>query len=69
MKEILIAIVVLLIAFILLSVRVIIKRNGVFSSKHISQSKAMRDRRITCATSQDRQARKQDERKIDVSKL
>lgn len=69
MKEILIAIVVLLIAFILLSVRVIIKRNGVFSSKHISQSKAMRDRGITCATSQDRQARKQDERKIDVSKL
>lgn len=69
MKEILIAIIALFIAFILLSVRIIVKKNGVFSSKHISQSKAMRDRGITCATSQDRQMRKKAETKIDVTKL
>ncbi len=69
MKEILWAIIALFVAFLLLSVRIIVKRNGVFSSKHISQSKAMRDRGIGCATSQDREARKDDEKKIDVKEL
>lgn len=69
MKEILWAIIALFVAFLLLSIRIIVKRNGVFSSKHISQSKAMRDRGIGCATSQDREARKDDEKKIDVKEL
>ncbi len=69
MKEILWAVIALFVAFLLLSIRIIVKRNGVFSSKHISQSKAMRDRGIGCATSQDREARKDDEKKIDVKEL
>lgn len=69
MKGILMAIIALFVAFVLLSVRVIFKRNGIFSSKHISQSKPLRDRGITCATSQDRQARKKKETQIDVSEL
>ncbi len=69
MKEILWAVIALFVAFLLLSIRIIVKRNGVFSSKHISQSKAMRDRGIGCATSQDREARKEDEKKIDVKEL
>ena len=43
-------------AMLLLSVRVIIKKNGRFSSQHIADSKAMRDRAITCATGQDGKA-------------
>ncbi len=69
MKEILWAIIALFAAFLLLSIRIILKRNGVFSSKHISQSKPMRDRGIGCAKSQDTEARRQDEKKIDVTKL
>ena len=69
MKEILIAVIALFVAFVLLSVRVIIRKNGIFSSKHISQSKPLRDRGITCATSQDRQARRKKDSQIDVTKL
>lgn len=59
----------LLLAFILLSVRVIVKRNGKFSSQHISQSKAMRERGISCVNSQDRQAQNDNHLRIDVNNL
>ena len=36
-----------------LSVRVIFKKNGRFVKTHVGQSKAMRDRGITCVQSQD----------------
>ena len=36
-----------------LSVRVIFKKNGRFVETHVGQSKAMRDRGITCVQSQD----------------
>ncbi|MBQ6966160.1 MAG: hypothetical protein IJP82_10835 [Bacteroidaceae bacterium] len=41
------------IAMLLLSVRILLKRNGRFVKTHVSQSKAMRDRGITCVQSQD----------------
>ena len=64
-----ITILFLLLAFILLSVRVILKRNGKFSSQHISQSKAMRERGISCVNSQDRQAQNENHLRIDVNNL
>ncbi len=64
-----ITILFLLLAFILLSVRVIVKRNGKFSSQHISQSKAMRERGISCVNSQDRQAQNENHLRIDVNNL
>ena len=56
-------------AVVLLSVRVILKKNGRFSSQHISQSKLMRERGIHCAVSQDREAKQQSARKLKVKEL
>lgn len=41
-----------------MSVRIIFKKNGRFVKTHVSSSKAMRDRGVTCVQSQDRAARK-----------
>ena len=46
------------IAFALLSVKLIFRRNGKFSSQHIHDSKAMRERGIHCVMDQDREARR-----------
>ena len=41
------------IAMLFLSVRLIFKKNGRFVKMHVSQSKAMREKGITCVQSQD----------------
>ncbi len=41
-----------------LCVRLLFKKNGRFVKTHVSQSKAMRDRGITCVQSQDYAMRK-----------
>lgn len=69
MKEILIVIGILAAAMLLLSVRVLLKKNGKFSSQHISENKRMRQDGIHCATSQDRQARRKNINKIDLTKI
>ena len=55
------------IAMLLLCVKVIFRKNGRFSSIHIGDSRAMRERGIHCATSQDREQRKQ--KKINLEDL
>lgn len=57
---------IILISVILLSIKLIFKKNGRFSSLHISDSKAMRERGITCATSQDRVAQRNNQTKMDL---
>lgn len=69
MKEFLLAIVLLGAAFALLSIRIILKKNGTFSSQHISESKIMRRRGIHCATSQDREAQRADNKKLQIKNL
>lgn len=69
MKSVLIVTGLLIAAFVLLSVRVILKKNGRFRSMHISDSKAMRERGIGCVQSQDRQARRENHAKLDVKNL
>jgi len=59
----------LLLAMAGLSIRIILKKNGRFSSKHISQSKEMRERGIHCVNTQDYEARCHNERKINVKQL
>jgi hypothetical protein len=66
-KELIIVILALAFAIVLLSVRVIIKKNGRFSSEHISQNKRMKQDGIHCATSQDREARRK--QKINTKEL
>lgn len=48
--------VVVLVAILLLGIRVFFSKNGKFPNTHIGNSKAMRDKGIGCATSQDREA-------------
>ena len=54
---------------VLLSVRVILKKDGTFSSQHLSQSKAMRKRGIGCIQSEDIKERQKDRQKLDVKHL
>ena len=69
MKEILIVIGILAVAMLLLCVRILLKKNGKFSSQHISENKRMRQDGIHCATSQDRAARRNKKTKIDVRQM
>ena len=69
MKEILLVIAALVLAMVLLCVRIILKKDGKFSSQHISENKRMREDGIHCATSQDREARRNKTTKIDVRQM
>ncbi len=69
LKLLLLTFAILACALVLLSVRVILKKNGRFSSQHISHSKAMRERGIGCATSQHRQSRKNTKTAINLKEL
>lgn len=50
---------IIAIAIALLSVKVIVKKNGKFTSQHIHDSEAMKERNIHCVMSQDKEARRQ----------
>jgi hypothetical protein len=69
MKEIIYVILLVALAVILLSIRIILKKGGKFSSQHISENKRMKQDGISCATSQDRNARHNKKQKIDVHNL
>jgi hypothetical protein len=53
LKLIIFSIIIVGIAMLFLCVRLVFKKNGRFVKTHVSQSKAMRDRGITCVQSQD----------------
>jgi len=64
---ILLSIVVVALAMMGLCIRVLLKKNGRFSSQHIGGSKAMRERGIHCVNTQDFEMRHQ--KKMDIKKL
>ena len=53
LKLFIFSIIIVGIAMLFLCVRLVFKKNGRFVKTHVSQSKAMRDRGITCVQSQD----------------
>ncbi len=57
-KIFLLSIILIAVVFVLFSVNIIFKKKGEFPSLHISENKEMSKRGITCATSQDRIAKK-----------
>lgn len=57
LKVFIYCVIILAICIALMCVRIIFKKNGRFVSSHVSSSKAMRDRGVTCVQSQDREAR------------
>ena len=56
-KILLLSIIIVGIALALLSVKLILKRDGKFSSMHIHDSEAMKQRGIHCVLDQDREMR------------
>jgi len=64
---ILLSIVLLALAMTGLCVRVLLKKNGRFSSQHIGGSRAMRERGIHCVNTQDYEMRHQ--KKLDIKNL
>jgi len=54
-------------AMVGLCIRVLLKKNGRFSSQHIGGSKAMRERGIHCVNTQDYELRHQ--KKMDIKNL
>ena len=57
MQTILISGLLLAVGMVLLLVKVLVRKNGTFSSQHIHDSKAMRERGIHCVMDQDREMR------------
>ena len=56
LKTILITMLIVAICIALLSIKMLLKKNGRFPNTHVSGSKAMRERGIGCVQSQDRAA-------------
>lgn len=67
--EILIAIGVLAVSMLLLSVGVIFRKDHSFRSQHIHQNARMKQDKIHCAKSMDKEIARKNERKIDINKL
>lgn len=57
LKLFIVTLVIVALAVALLCVKLILRRNGRFTSPHIHDSKAMKDRGIHCVIDQDREAR------------
>lgn len=65
-ETLLLTVLIIAIAVALLSVRVILLKNGSFKSYHIHDSQAMKDRGIHCVIDQDREMRSDNSVKISV---
>lgn len=59
LKTILFTLLIVAICMALLSVKILLKKNGRFPNSHVSGNKAMRKRGIGCVQSQDRDAQKE----------
>ena len=64
-----IVIVILLLAFLLMAIGVILRKDHSFRSQHISENERMKHDGIHCATSQDREHRRNNNRKINTKNL
>ena len=57
-ETLLVSMLIIAIAFALLCVKLLLKRDGKFSSQHIHDNEGMKKRGIHCVVDQDRQARR-----------
>lgn len=56
-ETLLLSVLIIAIALFLLLIKVFLKKNGTFSSQHIHDNAAMKERGIDCVKEQDRQMR------------
>lgn len=66
-KTIILATLIIAISVALLSVTILIKKNGRFPNIHVSGNKGLRQRGIKCAQSQDRDARRENPMAVSES--
>ena len=59
-RTLLISMLIIAIAIALLCVKLLFRKNGEFTSMHIHDSEAMKERGIKCVMDQDRKARSED---------
>jgi len=59
LKVLLLSVLIIAIAVALLSVKLLFRKNGKFSSQHIHDNPALRKQGIKCVLDQDRDARKE----------
>ena len=64
-ETLLISTLIIAIGMAFLLVKVLFRRNGTFSSQHIHDSEAMKERGIHCVMDQDREMRRQSEFAVD----
>ncbi|MBQ9296547.1 MAG: hypothetical protein IJ204_05060 [Paludibacteraceae bacterium] len=69
MRQLVIVIAFVALAVLLLSVGIILRKDHSFRSQHVSENPRMKQNDIHCATSQDKEARRISERKININKL
>ena len=67
-KTILLGIAILFIAVLLMGVKVFFTKSGKFPNTHVSGNKAMRERKISCASSQDRESYRKESPVIKILK-
>ena len=65
LKTLLISILIIAAGMVLLLVKVLLRKNGKFSSQHIHDSKAMKERGIHCVMDQDREMRRRSRFAVD----
>ena len=66
MHQIVWVIIVVAVSVLLLSVGIILRKDHSFRSQHIHENERMKENDIRCATTQDREARRENPRKIKV---
>lgn len=69
LKALLLTLAIVGVAVLLLSVKLLLKPNGKFSSQHVSDNPSLRKQGIHCVMKQDKEARAASEKKLRVEKL
>lgn len=64
-ESLLLSVLIIAIAMVLLAIRVIIKKNGVFKSQHIEDNPYLKEKGIHCVLSQDREAYRKERTEIE----
>lgn len=65
-KTVLLSLAIVAVAVIFLSIKVLLKPKGKFSSQHVSDNPALRKKGIHCVMKQDKEARAAAEKKLKV---
>lgn len=65
-KTILLSLAIVAVAVIFLSIKVLLKPKGKFSSQHVSDNPALRKQGIHCVMKQDKEAREAAEKKLKI---